>query len=162
MKNCTFWDNLIELIDVNNKFEFESGTENPTKLLRKKTKNVPNLPGLYLVFTDRKSNLAEKSHLYFTIEGLNLELLYFGKAGGITNGSKILKQNLVGRINNVVNGDMPRAKYWTEEMLKNNESRFVVYYILNDTPSNLEKEIYNYFDLNLLLYPRMNKKLGRK
>jgi hypothetical protein len=163
MERLESLNQLIELFDFENrKFEFEVGNENPTKSLRQQTKNVPNMPGLYFVFSEKKSHNDLKSHLYFTLEQNEMELLYFGKAGGVTRNGKVLKQNLLGRINNVVNEDVPRARYWNAEMIENKESKFIVYFILNDNPSQIEKSIYNYFDLNKLPYPRLNKKLGRK
>jgi hypothetical protein len=163
MERVESLNQIIELFDFENrKFEFEVGDENPTKLLRRQTKNVPNLPGLYFVFSEKKSHDSIKSHLYFSLEGIDVELLYFGKAGGVTSNGKVLKQNLFGRINNVVNGDIPRAKYWNAEMIENNESKFFVYYFITDIPFDTEKEIYRFFDNSNLTYPRMNKKLGRK
>lgn len=154
---------IVELLDLeNNKFIFEVSSDNPTKYLRKITKNVPNLPGLYLVFSEKRNDCAEKSHLYFILENLELELVYFGKAGGVTKDGKTLKQNLVGRINNVVNGDVPRALYWNAEMLENNENALIIYYQIFENPSQIEKGIYKFLDSNSLSYPRMNKKLGRK
>jgi hypothetical protein len=163
MERVESLNQIIELFDFENKkFEFEVGDENPTKLLRRQTKNVPNLPGLYFVFSEKQSNDNLKSHLYFSLEGFDVELLYFGKAGGVTSNGKVLRQNLFGRINNVVNGDIPRAKYWNAEMIANNESKFIVYYVLHENPSSIEKVIYNYLDFKSLTYPRLNKKLGRR
>ena len=153
---------IVDLLEVGNKFIFEVGSDNPTKHLRKITKNVPNLPGLYLVFSEKRNDFEEKSHLYFILENWELELVYYGKAGGVTKDGKILKQNLVGRINNVVNGDVPRAIYWNNEMLENNENALIIYYQIFENPSQIEKGIYNFLDVNSLSYPRMNKKLGRK
>lgn len=155
-------NSIVDLLDVGNKFIFEVGSDNPTKHLRKITKNVPNLPGLYLVFREKRNDFEEKSHLYFILENLELELVYFGKAGGVTKDGKTLKQNLIGRINNVVNGDVPRALYWNAEMLENSENALIIYYQIFENPSQIEKGIYNFLDLNSLSYPRMNKKLGRK
>ena len=94
MERIESLNQIIELFDFEHrKFEFEVGDENPTKLLRLRTKNVPNLPGLYFVFSEKKSHNSLKSHLYFTLEENEVELLYFGKAGGVTSNSKVLKQN---------------------------------------------------------------------
>ncbi|MEY2921460.1 MAG: hypothetical protein RL108_69 [Bacteroidota bacterium] len=169
MENMVSTDEIVALITpCGKKFQYEIGEENPAKRLLEVTKEVPDEPGLYLVFSEKKIDLKEKSHLYFLIEGLDVELLYFGKAGGVSNTGSTFTQGLKGRINNVISDssrnlkDVRRGIYWNLEMLDNNESRLIVYYALFENPIQLEKAVYQYLESNSLLYPRMNKKLGRK
>ncbi len=152
---------LIEQLDVNRKFIFVQGHEYPTQHLREVSRNVPKQSGMYFVFVKPQKEHDERNHLYFQIDNCNLELLYFGKAGGTTKKGKVLKQTLYGRINNVVNKDIPRAKYWEIEMTKHNESQYFVYWILYNEPRQNEDQIYSYLNKNDLLYPRMNRRLGR-
>lgn len=147
-----------------NFFEFTKNIENPIKHLKDKTKLVPNLPGVYLVFSEGGNNT---NHLSFKISNKNHSLLYFGKAGGITNSGREIIQGLNSRINNVVSDsarglkDAKRAKYWNQIMLEFGVEKLYVVYQIHDAPQQLENIIYGYLDNNNLEYPLMNKKRGR-
>ncbi len=113
---------INEIIELrgNSYFEFTNNTSNHIRHLKEQSLEVPDTPGIYLVF--RKSILNEFqssfSHLIYLIEGENYELIYFGKAGGLTQKGKAIKQGLRGRINNVISDskrelkDIKRANYW--------------------------------------------------
>jgi|688.fasta_scaffold190383_2 cytoplasmic iron level regulating protein YaaA (DUF328/UPF0246 family) len=149
---------------VNKYFEFELSVSNSVKNLKKATKLVPNLSGIYLVFSE---GLSESNHLNFKISDKNYSLLYFGKAGGITNSGRVIIQGLNSRINNVVSDstrglkDVKRAKYWNELMLEFGIEKLYVFCNIHDNPQQLENIIYGYLDNNNLEYPLMNKKRGR-
>lgn len=148
----------------NNFFEFIKNNENPIKHLKENTSYVPNLPGIYLVFCEGKSN---SNHLNFKISDKIFKLLYFGKAGGKTNSGKVIIQGLNSRINNVVSDstrgmkDVKRAKYWNKIMLEFGIEKLYVVCHIHDAPQQLENNIYDYLDRNNLEYPLMNKKRGR-
>jgi hypothetical protein len=169
MENFISTKEIVDLVTASQKkFQFEAGKVNPIKHLKEVTYGVPDEPGIYLVFSEKQKDLEGKTHLYFQIDDLSVELLYFGKAGGISSSGKTFAQGLNGRINNVISDssknlkDVKRGIYWDLEMSENEESRFTVYYLLCDNPIQAEKAVYNYLDSHSLLYPRMNKKLGRK
>ena len=169
MENIISTKEIMNLVTASKKkFLFEVGKVNPIKHLKEVTNEVPDEPGIYLVFSEKQKHLVAKTHLYFQIDNLDVELLYFGKAGGISSSGKTYTQGLKDRINNVISDssrnlkDVRRGIYWNLEMLDNNESRLIVYYALFENPIQLEKAVYKYLDSNSLLYPRMNKKLGRK
>lgn len=148
----------------NNFFEFIKNNQNPIKHLKENTASVPNLPGIYLVFCEGKSN---SNHLNFKISDKIFKLLYFGKAGGKTDSGKIIVQGLKSRINNVVSDsklgmkDVKRAKYWNHVMIENRMEKFYIIYFMHETPQQLENQIYDFLDNNNLEYPLMNKKRGR-
>lgn len=149
------------------KFIFNKLTNSPTKQLVEKTKSVPNVAGLYLVFC-KEDLCSNEKHLIYSIDETNYTLLYFGKAGGKTMSGKIINQGLNGRINNVVSDsirklkDIKRADYWEIFMVENNIENFHVFYFVNDEPTKIENLIYKHLDDNSLMYPLMNKKRGRK
>jgi hypothetical protein len=141
-------------------FVFESGFIDPIFHLRHVTKSVPNLPGVYLVFAEKSDTKTE--HLRYEIDGLDYELVYFGKAGGFTSNGRRLSQGLNGRINNVVSNDESRALYWHRSMSEFGCSKFLVIYTLLDHPQELENELYNLLDNGGLQYPILNKRRGRR
>lgn len=156
--------NSIIKNQVNKYFEFELTEGNSVKKLKKATKLVPNLSGIYLVFSE---GLNESTHLNFKISNKNYSLLYYGKAGGKTNSGRVIVQGLNSRINNVVSDskrgmkDVKRAKYWNEIMLEFGIEKLYVVFHIHDAPQQLENIIYDYLDSNNLEYPLMNKKRGR-
>jgi cytoplasmic iron level regulating protein YaaA (DUF328/UPF0246 family) len=156
--------NSIIKNQVNKYFEFELTEGNSVKKLKKAAKLVPNLSGIYLVFSE---GLNESTHLNFKISNKNYSLLYFGKAGGITNSGRVIIQGLNSRINNVVSDstrgmkDVKRAKYWNDIMLEFGIEKLHVVCHIHDAPQQLENIIYDYLDRNNLQYPLMNKKRGR-
>jgi hypothetical protein len=162
--------NLIESIIVNkgdNYFEFHSNSDNPVGHLKEQTNSVPKGPGIYLVFTQKEDVCEKCAHLNYEIEGIRSELLYFGKAGGLTKNSGIIKQGLNGRINNVVSDssrnlrDIRRANYWNIVM---NEFGFEIWTIIyheHSNPQDIENTFYNFLDINNLKYPLLNKRRGK-
>ena len=158
--------NIIER-KLNNYFEFYRDYDNPIKHLKNQTNSVPNCSGLYLVFSKKKS-FEISEHLNFEIENEIKELLYFGKAGGITKKGKVIKQGLNGRINNVVSDshrnlkDIKRANYWNVVMNDNDFDKLTIIYFIDDNPQEIEDVIYSFLDERNLRYPLMNKKRGRK
>lgn len=155
-------ENIIYSIlssDLN--FEFSQSFTEPIKHLKNVTENIPNDSGLYLVFCLEELN-TQTSHLVFKSNNKKLTLLYFGKAGGHTKNGRKLRQGLNGRINNVVSNDVKRAVYWKKEMEANNISKYFVFCQLNENPTIIENEIYDFLDRNSLSYPLMNKKRGKK
>ena len=161
-------NDIIESLG-NNYFEFRFNSSNPVRHLKEQTALVPNTPGLYLVF--RKIGNGEDftnfSHLNYLIESEYYELLYFGKAGGLTKDGKYIVQGLNGRINNVVSDssrklkDIKRARYWNTIMNEFNFIEFRVIFSEQPNPQAFENIIYNFLDNNNLKYPLMNKKRGR-
>jgi hypothetical protein len=142
-----------------NYFVFNVGHEDPVMGLKISTQAVPNSAGVYLVFAEnRQSNLE---HLNFQIDGKDYELVYFGKAGGITASGKLLKQGLKGRINNVVSGDLKRGIYWDNEMSNLGCERFLILYDQLDAPKETENMMYRFLDERKIEYPILNKTLGR-
>jgi hypothetical protein len=153
-----------------NSFEFHSNTIHPVRHLKEQTRKVPENPGLYLVFTQNSKAVSnsKEAHLNFQLNNMNHELLYFGKAGGVTANGKLIKQGLNGRINNVVSEssrnlkDIKRANYWNIIMNELEVKKFKVLYTENPNHQALEDTIYDFLDQNKLKYPLMNKKRGRK
>lgn len=159
---------VLNIINTNhnNLFVYNRLSENSVKHLKIQSNLVPNTAGLYLVFC-RENIYKANSHLKFEINNINHTLLYFGKAGGTTHSGKIITQGLNGRINNVVSDskrnlkDVKRANYWTIVMTEYQiETLYVIYYPYQ-APQSLENIIYNFLDVNNLVYPLMNKKRGR-
>jgi hypothetical protein len=161
-------NDIIEL-NSNNYFEFTNNTNNPVVHLKEQTQFVPNTPGLYLVFRENNLNVNQPSisHLNYLIQGEKYELLYFGKAGGLTQKGKVIKQGLKGRINNVISDsfrdlkDIKRANYWSIIMNEFNINQLRIIYSEVSNPQDFENIIYNYLDNNNLKYPLLNKKRGR-
>lgn len=153
----------------NNSFVFHLNEINPVKHLREQTINVPNRPGLYLVFSKKKNNeICENcAHLNYQIENEWNELVYFGKAGGVSREGKVFQQGLNGRINNVVTDNqrilknIKRANYWNIVMNEYNFEILTIIYIEHQNPQNLENVIYNYIDKGNYKYPLLNKRRGR-
>jgi hypothetical protein len=163
--------NLInKIIDNkgNNYFEFYCNSNNPVMHLKEQTKSVPNRSGLYLVFSKiNTESFKNCAHLNYEIELEWNELLYFGKAGGLTNKGRNIIQGLNGRINNVISDssrnlkDIRRANYWNIVMNDFNFEKFTIIYIEHKNPQEIENFIYNFLDENNRKYPLMNKRRGR-
>jgi hypothetical protein len=159
---------IIENKD-DNFFEFNVNSLNPVKHLKDITNSVPERPGIYLVFTNKnEADFCEDySHLNFFIDHYLCELVYFGKAGGLTTKGRLIRQGLKGRINNVVSDsgrnlkDVPRAVYWNVIMNDHNFQTLKVIFFEHNNPQNLENEIYAFLDANNRKYPLMNKRRGR-
>jgi hypothetical protein len=152
-----------------NYFDFRFNSTNPVRHLKEQTEMVPNTPGLYLVYRKigNDEDITNFLHLNYLIESEYYELLYFGKAGGITKNGKDIVQGLNGRINNVVSDssrnlkDIKRAIYWNIIMNEFNFHEFRVIFSEQPNPQAFENIIYNFLDINNLKYPLMNKKRGR-
>jgi hypothetical protein len=161
-------NNLIEN-KGNNYFEFYCNSNNPVRHLKEQTSSVPDKSGLYLVFSKKRNDEFCEScaHLNYEIELERNELLYFGKAGGVTNKGRIIRQGLNGRINNVISDssrnlkDIKRANYWNIVMNDFNFIKFIIIYYEHDNPQVVENTIYNFLDESNLKYPLMNKRRGR-
>lgn len=159
---------ICDILDKtpNHHFNFKRNSNSPIRHLKEQTVAVPESAGLYLVFCPYSFKQVE-GHLKFTINGELFSLLYFGKAGGITKGGKIIKQGLKGRLNNVTSDsqrnliDVKRAVYWDLIMNEYLIDNFCIYFSLNDNPQELEDAIYFFLDNNSKSYPLMNKKRGR-
>jgi len=153
----------------NNHFNFYRNKRNPIDHLKEQSAIVPNESGIYLVFTEKKSNLSTDNcnHLIYEIENNLYELLYFGKAGGTTQNGKKIIQGLNGRINNVVSDkhrnlkDENRANYWNIIMNEFNINELLIIYKLHNNPIEVENSIYDFLDKYNLKYPLINKKRGR-
>jgi hypothetical protein len=153
----------------NNYFDFRSNSTNPVRHLKEQTASVPNTPGLYLVFrkVGKEEGVTDFSHLNYLIESEYYELLYFGKAGGLTKNGKYIVQGLNGRINNVVSDssrnlkDIKRAEYWSLIMKEFNYDELRMIFSEQADPQDSENIIYNFIDKGTLEYPLMNKKRGR-
>ena len=161
-------NNIIEN-KGNNYFEFYCNLNNPLRHLKERTCLVPNQSGLYLVFSKKTKDefLENCAHLNYKIDLELNELLYFGKAGGLTKKGRIIIQGLNGRINNVISDssrnlkNIKRANYWNIVMNDFNIPKFTIIYIEHNNPQEVENTIYNFLDENNLKYPLMNKKRGR-
>ena len=161
-------NNIIESRGTNY-FDFRINSANPVRHLKERTAMVPNTPGLYLVYRKigNEEDLNKFSHLNYLIESEYYELLYFGKAGGLTKNGKDIVQGLNGRINNVVSDssrnlkDIKRAKYWNLIMNEFSFHEFRVIFSEQPNPQAFENIIYNFLYNNNLKYPLMNKKRGR-
>lgn len=145
---------------ANNFFVFNRGHYNPVFSLKQSTHAVPDTAGLYLVFAEKRQSHLE--YLNFQIQEEVYELVYFGKAGGVTSSGRVLKQGLKGRINNVVSGDLKRGIYWDKEMSNMGCDRFLVLFDELVSPQEMENLIYNYLDDNKYEYPILNKTRGRR
>ena len=150
-----------------NYFDFDRDNEYPVLHLKKQTENILDVSGLYFVFySERIENDFE--HLKFEINGIILNLAYFGKAGGITKAGKTINQGLKGRLNNVVSDssrnliDVKRAIYWKVVMEEYKIEKFHIIYHFHNQPDEIENSIYNYLNLHKVKYPLMNKVRGRK
>lgn len=160
-------ESLLKRSQENLAFSFLRTEENQIKNLQNTTKYIPNTDGLYLVFSEKKSEIVSE-HLLYTINDKEYILCYFGKAGGTTKQGKILSQGLNGRINNVVSDrylklkDIKRAKYWNIIMQSNGIDKFYVRCIEISEPQVIEDEIYEELNSKQLKYPLMNKFRGRK
>lgn len=162
--------NIISNI-INNcsedRFELFREVANPILHLKEQSASVPNKPGLYLIFCSNDF-YTENNHLNFEIDNKQYSLLYFGKAGGITQKGKLIKQGLIGRINNVTSDssrnvkDMKRGKYWNVIMSEFGIGSMLLIYFENDNPQSIEDEIYAFLDNNGGNYPLLNKKRGPK
>ena len=150
----------LSLISLQNKFVFNANHENPVKHLKEVSANVPETNGLYYVFA--KANPSSPFHLVFALDNQQYELIYFGIAGGVTKNGKEGKQKLKSRINNVVgSSSIKRAKYWQQEMYKQQIEEFIVFYSIHPNPQEEEASYYTYLNSNSLIYPLLNKKRGR-
>lgn len=159
---------ILELIlNCDYKFAFHAKNSNPVKHLRMQSHSVPNEPGIYFVFSNPRLNLPSLDMIYHK-DGAPMELLYFGKAGGVTSKGKIIKQGLNGRLNNVISDssrnliDIKRGSYWQIVMDEHGMETIFIYCVLNSEPQKIEERIYQYLDENKIQYPLMNKKRGRK
>jgi hypothetical protein len=152
---------IYSILSSDLNFEFSKSNSEPIKHLKNESINIPNDSGIYMVFCLEDLN-KEDSHLKFEFNERRLTLVYFGKAGGYTKTGRKLSQGLNGRINNVVSNDVKRAIYWKKEMEANNLSKYLVYCLLDENPTIIENQIYDFLDRNSLSYPLMNKKRGKK
>ena len=162
---------IINIIEnkVNNSFQFNCNENNPVNHLRVQTIAVPNSSGLYLVFFKRRDEeLCDNcAHLNYQIKLQLNELVYFGKAGGVTKNGKVIRQGLRGRINNVISDssrnlkDVKRANYWNIVMNERGFEKFTIIYFEHENPQNLENIIYNFLDEGNYKYPLLNKRRGR-
>ena len=160
--------NIIEN-NGNNSFEFNCKEKIPVSHLREHTKAVPDSSGLYLVFSKRRNEelFDNCAHLNYQIELEWNELVYFGKAGGVTKNGKVIRQGLQGRINNVISDssrnlkDIKRANYWNIVMNERDFKKFTIIYFEHENPQNLENIIYNFLDEGNYKYPLLNKRRGR-
>jgi hypothetical protein len=151
---------IKKILSDNLNFEFLFSEEKSVKHLKNVTQHIPNDSGVYLVFCEEELK-SENSHLIFQFSGKNLTLVYFGKAGGLFKSGEKITQGLNGRINNVVSNDIKRANHWKKEMEINKISKFFVFCQLNENPTVIENEIYDFLDRNGFSYPLMNKKRGK-
>ena len=164
-------ERIVNIIENkgDNFFEFNVNSLNPVKHLMDMTDSVPEGPGIYLVFTNKnEADFCEYcSHLNFFIDDDSFELVYFGKAGGLTSSGRLIRQGLKGRINNVVSDsgrnlkDVRRAVYWNLVMNEHSFQSLKVIYFEHYNPHDLENEIYTFLDNNNRKYPIMNKRRGR-
>ena len=162
---------IINIIENkgNNSFEFYCNENNPVNHLREQTNEVPNSSGIYLVFSKKRyDEFCENcAHLNYEIELEWNELVYFGKAGGVTKNGKIIRQGLKGRINNVISDssrslrDIKRANYWNIVMNEFHFEKFTIIYFEHEYPQTLENIIYNFLDERNWKYPVLNKRRGR-
>lgn len=141
-------------------FMFHAGHEKPAQHLRNVTQNVPQVPGIYLVFYEGEV-FNEADYLKYFVNGITLTLAYFGIAKGGDGPSYKTNQGLKGRINNVVENNIQRAKYWDLRMSENNIQTFYVFYLAIDLPKEIEDNIYDELDEQNLIYPFLNQKRGR-
>lgn len=160
--------NIIEN-NGNNSFEFYCNENNPVTHLREQSSAVPDSSGLYLVFAQKRNyEFCENcAHLNYEIELAMNELVYFGKAGGVTRNGRMITQGLKGRINNVISDssrnlrDIKRANYWNIVMNEFDFEKFIIIFFEHENPQDLENIIYNFLAEGNLKYPLMNKMRGR-
>ena len=130
--------------------------------LKNKTQNVPDVDGIYFVFTPLIQDRIVQEHLVYKLNNNLYEFIYFGIAGGLKANGKEGNQKLNGRINNVVgNNSIRRAIKWNDTMNENNFELLTVFYCLLDQPKNFEDRIYDYLKKEKLKYPLLNGKRGR-
>jgi hypothetical protein len=156
---------ILDLIAINRyqNFIFEKCKSDDSAVaeLKKRTQNVPNKDGVYFVFAHFAEDRNIENHLTYEINNNIYELIYFGKAGGLTSKGKEGEQKLIGRMNAVVGEDISRAIKWNQEMHKNHINSLTVYYCLLEQPQIFEEKIYTYLKNEKLKYPMLNKKRGR-
>jgi hypothetical protein len=161
-------NNIIDNIS-NNSFEFYCNQENPIRHLKEQTNAVPEQAVLYLVFSKKRNDefCDNCSHLNYQIDLEWNELVYFGKAGGVTKTGRLIRQGLKGRINNVISDSsrnlrhIKRADYWNIVMNEFNFESFRIIYIEHANPQELENLFYSFLNESSLKYPLMNKRRGR-
>lgn len=137
-----------------------------TKSLAIQSKSVPNVPGIYFLFSEAENLHGEHT---FKINGILYNLLYFGKAGQKKDGTLNKTQQLYNRINNVTSDstrglkDVKRGIYWETILKELNKEYFKIIWI--ETNINCvtdENAIYTSLKKNRIEYPYLNKVLGRK
>lgn len=169
-KETEFQNTIINLINnAKSKGDFIFKVEKligATKSLAIQSKSVPNVPGIYFLFSEAENLHSEHT---FKINGILHNLLYFGKAGQKKDGTLNKSQQLYKRINNVISDstrglkDVKRGIYWEIILKELNKEYFKVIWI--ETNFNCvtdENTIYESLNKNRIEYPYLNKILGRK
>lgn len=135
---------FIELEKYKNKghFFFEKGD-----VLKTKSKDVPNLPGVYYVLKLTKGKV---------------ELVYIGKSGSIQQNGQFKEQLLNQRLNNKQDG-MKREQYFLQKIESENIDALDIYWFVTmdeqyqDLPSFVEGLLLQrYFEIYACL-PKWNK-----
>jgi hypothetical protein len=158
---------IKRILDEKSGYFYFTKCKDAIRSLKNSTSDVPNQAGIYLVFSQLIID-KNKSHLHYQINDTQHELIYFGKAGGVTKSGRLIKQGLNGRINNVTSDSsrgfkhIKRAIYWNSILEEYGMNKIYICYLLNPNPLIIEGEIYNFLNDNDLDYPLLNKKLGRK
>ena len=156
---------IIDLITINNNqnFIFNKCLDIvAVSELKERTRNVPNVDGIYFVFTTLIANRNVQKHLIYKINNNSYEFIYFGIAGGLKANGKEGDQKLKRRINNVVgNNSIKRAIKWNVVLKENSFTSFTVFYCLLKEPKSFEDKIYSYLKKEILKYPLLNQKRGR-
>lgn len=162
-----FHIHLVELIENSEKkgcFIFQVENNDPVKSLKRQSENVPDESGMYFVFSE---NEKEDNPYPFIIDNKPFELLYFGKAGQKLNGKRF-KQQLQGRINNVVSDssrrikDKKRGNYW--DLILNELGKtelFIIWIISQKNCAEDENNLYAIIKSQNFDLPFLNKKRGR-
>ena len=151
------------IVSEGNSFRFErdDSMRAPQRYLSQITQNVPNEEGNFIVFSTKILN-PSLLHLHFMLDGQKVELVDFGKAGGVRPNGKPIRQGIYGRINNVVSDsareikDMNRGTYWSLVMQPNDLDipTLLVYYQEFNGAAARKREYLAYLNRNNLAHPK--------
>jgi len=129
---------------INGCFSFSKGDKLNVLI---KQSNVPNEPGVYLIF-------SEQNH--------QQELIYIGKAGTIKNNGEFSEQKLRGRLK-AKQSKKTRQQYFTELVENEKYDNLKIFWFvtfkdnLKFLPSFVENELLQQYFESRLILPKLNK-----
>ena len=136
----------------NNEFEINGNFQfNYYDILRNVSRDVPNEPGIYLVFAHKNNNER---------------LVYIGEAGTMLKTGQFKRQKLLGRLNNRASNGESRQQYFRNQMIKYGLDYLTFYWFVTYCENNKllpafieAKLLQMYFELsNYQKLPEWNEK----